>query len=161
MPCSKVFEMVPTDQGMCCAFNLNKAEKMFKDGKFREMVQKLQLRDMNLSFDKVSSSLDKNIDLTTEAGISKGLQVILDAHSNLVAGGSVPGDFYGFYAIIESKDQYPMMSRKSIFFSFCKSLRLPHSVFSSCRIWHVLQKLAEYLVQMNQIPMVCYFYPSL
>ena len=106
--------MVPTDQGMCCAFNLNKAEEMFKDGKFRKMVQKMQQRDMNLSFDRVSSSLNENIDLTPEAGISKGLQVILDAHSNLIAGGSVPGDFDGFYAIIESKDQYPMTSRKSI-----------------------------------------------
>ena len=114
MPCSKVFEMVPTDQGMCCAFNLNKAEEMFKDGNFREMVQKMQQRDMNLSFDRVPSSLNENIDLTPEAGLSKGLQVILDAHSNLLAGGSVPGDFDGFYAIIESKDQYPMTSRKSI-----------------------------------------------
>ena len=114
MPCSKVFEMVPTDQGMCCAFNLDKAEKMFKNGNFREMVQKMQQRDMNLSFDRVPSSLNENIDLTPEAGLSKGLQVILDAHSNLLAGGSVPEDFDGFYAIIESKDQYPMTSRKSI-----------------------------------------------
>ena len=44
----------------------------------------------------------------------KGLQVILDAHSNLLAGGTVPEDFDGFYAIIDSKDQYPMTTRKSV-----------------------------------------------
>ena len=50
----------------------------------------------------------------SEAGRSKGLQVILDAHSNLLAGGTVAEDFDGFYAIIDSKDQYPMTTRKSV-----------------------------------------------
>ena len=114
MPCSKVFDTFPTDQGMCCTFNMDKAEKMFKDGKYRDMVQKMQKRDKHLSFDRKSRSMEEKLDFTSETGISKGLQVILDAHSNLLAGGTVAGDFDGFYGIIDSKDQYPMTSRKSI-----------------------------------------------
>ena len=117
MPCSKIFDMFPTDQGMCCTFNLDKAEKMFKDGKYKDMVQKMQNRDKSLSYDRNVHSYEtweESNEPVAEAGISKGLQVILDAHSNLLAGGTVPGDFYGFYAIIDAKDQYPMTSRKSI-----------------------------------------------
>ena len=117
MPCSQIFDMFPTDQGMCCTFNLDKAEKMFKDGKYKDMAQKMQNRDKSLSFDRNVYSYEtweENGEPTAEAGLSKGLQVILDAHSNLLAGGTVTDDFYGFYAIIDAKDQYPMTSRKSI-----------------------------------------------
>ena len=117
MPCSQIFDMFPTDQGMCCTFNLDKAEKMFKDGNYKDLVQKMQKRDKSLSYDRKVHSYatrEENDSPTAEAGLSKGLQVILDAHSNLLAGGTVPGDFYGFYAIIDAKDQYPMTSRKSI-----------------------------------------------
>ena len=29
---SAIFDMFPTDRGMCCTFNLQAAEKIFKDG---------------------------------------------------------------------------------------------------------------------------------
>ena len=28
--CSSIFSMYPTDRGMCCSFNMQKAEEMFK-----------------------------------------------------------------------------------------------------------------------------------
>ena len=122
VPCSKVFDTFPTDQGMCCTFNINKAEEMFTKGKYNDMVNFMQVRDRNMSFDRNSSmpipwrehSVQDNIEPISEAGRSKGLQVILDAHSNLLAGGTVPEDFDGFYAIIDSSDQYPMTTRKSV-----------------------------------------------
>jgi hypothetical protein len=40
--------------------------------------------------------------------------VILDAHSNLLAAGTVSEDFDGFYGIIDARDQYPMTTRKSV-----------------------------------------------
>ena len=40
--------------------------------------------------------------------------MILDAHSNLLAAGTVPEDFDGFYAIIDARDQYPMTTRRSV-----------------------------------------------
>ena len=122
VPCSKVFDTFPTDQGMCCTFNINKAEEMFTKGKYNDMVNFMQIRDRNMSYDRNSSmpilwrehSVLENIEPISEAGRSKGLQVILDAHSNLLAGGTVPEDFDGFYAIIDSSDQYPMTTRKSV-----------------------------------------------
>ena len=140
MPCSKVFDMLPTDQGMCCTFNQEKAEKMFKEGKYRDMVEKLQKRDKSLSYDRnmnVPKSWEENTRLIPEAGISKGLKVILDAHSNLLAGGTVPGDFDGFYAIINAKDQYPMTSMKSILLS------PGHNNFVSMSAMHITSKVDD------------------
>ena len=35
IPCSAIFKTTPTDRGMCCTFNLQAAEKMFKDEEYR------------------------------------------------------------------------------------------------------------------------------
>ena len=35
IPCSAIFKTAPTDRGMCCTFNLQAAEKMFKDQQYR------------------------------------------------------------------------------------------------------------------------------
>ena len=35
IPCSAIFQTSPTDRGMCCTFNLEAAEKMFKDEQYR------------------------------------------------------------------------------------------------------------------------------
>jgi hypothetical protein len=49
-----------------------------------------------------------------EAGSSKGLTLMLDAHSDLIAGASVSDDFQGFTAVIDSSLQYPLTTRKSV-----------------------------------------------
>ena len=113
VPCSKVFDTFLTDQGMCCTFNINKANKMFKKGKYTDMIDFMQKRDQNMSYDR-SLKMPNSWKPISEGGRSKGLQVILDAHSNFLAAGTVPEDFDGFFAIIDSKDQYPMTSRKSV-----------------------------------------------
>ena len=77
---------------------------MFKKGKYQDMIQFLQQRDRNLSFDAVfnmPNSWEINQEPVPEAGRSKGLQIILDSHSNLMSGGTVQEDFDGFYAIIQ------------------------------------------------------------
>ena len=117
VPCSKIFDTFPTDRGMCCTFNMESAEKMFKKGKYQERVLFMQNRDKNLSFDRTTDMPErwfKNNEPVSEAGRSKGLQVILDSHSNLLSGGTVGEDFDGFYAIIDGKNQYPMTTRKTV-----------------------------------------------
>merc|ERR1711971_785697 len=52
VPCSKVFDTFPTDQGMCCTFNTEKAETMFKNGKYSNMISLMQARDRDLSFER-------------------------------------------------------------------------------------------------------------
>ena len=51
LPCSAIFTMFPTDRGMCCTFNMDKAEALFKKNAFRDNLVKLQTRDKNLSFE--------------------------------------------------------------------------------------------------------------
>ena len=77
VPCSKVFDTFPTDQGMCCTFNIEKADQMFKNGKYTKMVNIMQKRDQNLSYDRahdVPHQWKENLKPISEAGISKGLQ---------------------------------------------------------------------------------------
>ena len=117
VPCSKVFDTFPTDQGMCCTFNTEKAETMFKNGKYSNMISLMQARDRDLSFERnmeMPGFWEGSNEPISEAGRSKGLSVILDAHSNLLAGGTVSQDFDGFFAIIDSKNQYPTTTRKSV-----------------------------------------------
>ena len=43
--CSAIFKMQPTDQGMCCSFNKEKADEMFRDGRYRENLKKMTAQD--------------------------------------------------------------------------------------------------------------------
>ena len=52
VPCSKIFKTFPTDQGMCCTFNMDAAEKMFLKGKYQGRVNFMQNRDNEFSFDR-------------------------------------------------------------------------------------------------------------
>ena len=36
LSCSSIFTMFPTDRGMCCSFNKQRAEDMFNEGKYRD-----------------------------------------------------------------------------------------------------------------------------
>ena len=39
--------MQPTDQGMCCSFNKQKAEEMYVKGRYQEHVIKMTEQDAN------------------------------------------------------------------------------------------------------------------
>ena len=42
------------------------------------------------------------------------MELILDAHNDIVSSGTVMEDFDGFFAIIDSIEQFPMVNRKSV-----------------------------------------------
>ena len=152
VPCSKIFTTFPTDQGMCCTFNMESAERMFQEGKYQDMVMSMQTRDRNLSFDRNSQlppDWYNDQEPISEAGRSKGLQVLLDAHSNMVSGGTVPEDFDGFYAIIDDKNQFPMTTRKSVL------IRPGHNNFVS--IGATTIDAAESLIDIEQDKRNCLF----
>ena len=48
--CASIFVTRSTDRGMCCTFNLGKAEKIFKDTRYRSIFSKLQQQDRQLHF---------------------------------------------------------------------------------------------------------------
>ena len=40
--CPAIFEMQPTDRGMCCSFNMEKAENIFQKSKYSELISQAQ-----------------------------------------------------------------------------------------------------------------------
>ena len=49
--CPAIFKTLPTDRGMCCSFNMEKAEELFEKSKYAEMVQTMQDQDMGNRYD--------------------------------------------------------------------------------------------------------------
>ena len=63
--CSSIFRTRPTDRGMCCSFNMKKADDIFKESQYGEMINKMQKQDRDLGFDvdeEASSSTDFILD---------------------------------------------------------------------------------------------------
>ena len=111
--CSELFKAFPTDVGMCCSFNMKKAEEMFKASQYQKMVNLMQTMDKSKSLKK-SNNGDWNNNPIPQEGRDKGLELILDAHKDIVSSGTVMEDFDGFFAIIDSNEQFPMVKRKSV-----------------------------------------------
>ena len=117
IPCSKVFTASPTDRGMCCTFNVQAAEEMFKSGEYQTIIKKMQGRDEAKAFDLFETWPDLKHDLKKfipEAGVSKGLHLMLDSHSDLLSGSSISDDFQGFIAVVNDNKQFPITSQKSV-----------------------------------------------
>ena len=65
------------------------------------------------AFDSNATTFEENFPLP-QAGKSKGLTVILDAHTDQVADSSVYDDVEGFYAIVDSKNQVRISSNPKL-----------------------------------------------
>ena len=52
--CSAIFDTRPTDRGMCCTFNMEKVEEIFRESKYRESVFSMQQKDKKNSFDSTT-----------------------------------------------------------------------------------------------------------
>ena len=52
--CSSIFSMYPTDRGMCCTFNKQKANEMFKKSRYEEQIERLTEQDKSMSFEDSS-----------------------------------------------------------------------------------------------------------
>ena len=116
-PCSELFRAFPTDQGMCCSFNMKNADEMFQKSKYNQILDMMQSRDKNGSLVKdkfKGKAVTWKANPMAQAGRKKGLQVVLDAHSDKLTGGTVPEDFDGFSAVIDSNSQFPTVNRKTV-----------------------------------------------
>ena len=49
--CSSIFSMYPTDRGMCCTFNKQKADEMFKESNYQRQLVRLGGQDKHMSFE--------------------------------------------------------------------------------------------------------------
>ena len=45
MPCPSIFTAMPTDRGMCCIFNMKKAEDIFQKSEYASLIQTMQNMD--------------------------------------------------------------------------------------------------------------------
>jgi hypothetical protein len=111
--CSAIFTTFPTDQGMCCSFNMKAADEIYVESLYRNMLRAMQTSDKMEAF--LSSTIPTNYlengEPKTIPGRNKGLVLMLDAHSNWLAPGSMDGDLKGFTAFIESSGSFPLMSQ--------------------------------------------------
>ena len=110
LSCASIFVTRPTDRGMCCSFNAEKAEKMYRKGKYGDMVSSMQKQDIRGSFDDTSlpSWYVDQKEPTTQPGQNKGLMLVLDAHTDKVSSGSVSDNFKGFVTVVDDPDNYPL-----------------------------------------------------
>ena len=135
LPCSLIFKTSPTDQGMCCTFNMEAAENMFKMGPYQEMIMKMQAKDKQYRFNsdkELPQSWIGNQEPKSQAGKSKGLTLILDAHSDTVASSSITEDVDGFFAIVGSPNEFPLTTIQSIL------IRPGHNNLVAMQARHVL-----------------------
>ena len=49
--CASIFFTRPTDRGMCCAFNMEKADAIFQRSQYATMVSQMQQQDAKYSFE--------------------------------------------------------------------------------------------------------------
>ena len=109
--CSAIFTTFPTDTGMCCAFNMKAAEDIFEGVTYSKLLKNFQTEDKTNSFSNATIPdwyVNKH-EPNTQAGLNKGLKIMLDAHSDIWSSASVDSDFQGFTGLIDRIGSYPLM----------------------------------------------------
>ena len=117
--CSSIFSTRPTDRGMCCSFNFEKAERTYHTSQYANMIadmQKLENKHLFEGNESMKERYDRYIaekEPRTQAGQNKGLRLVLDAHTDRVTAGTVFDNYRGFVTMVDSKDKYPLTARQS------------------------------------------------
>jgi hypothetical protein len=90
------------------------ANDIFSDSQFSSLVQQLQEEDYNTSFE--NSTLPKWFtnkgEPKAQTGSNMGLEVVLDAHSDVVEALSITRDFEGFTGLITDSGSFPLTFQK-------------------------------------------------
>jgi hypothetical protein len=114
VPCSGIFTTFPTDRGMCCSFNMKAADEIFVNSLYTTLVKQNQAEDYNTSFENSTLPLNytSRNEPRTQAGRSMGLEVVIDAHSDVVESFSITHDFEGFTGLISEPGRFPLTNVK-------------------------------------------------
>ena len=51
LSCSAIFSMYPTNRGMCCTFNKQRADEMFRANRYQEQISRMTKQDKDHSFE--------------------------------------------------------------------------------------------------------------
>ena len=99
--CRDLFQTVPTDSGMCCAFNMDTSA--LKHSLYKELIQ--DMREKN-------NETENRGEFEIIPGKRNGLRVMLDNHQNKVTFGSVFDDALGMQVFVGEPEEFPMMSER-------------------------------------------------
>ena len=114
--CNAIFQKRPTDRGMCCSFNMKKAENILKESKYAYAISSRQKDEMENGFEisEVPDWYIEDNEPKPEAGRNKGLTLVVDRHSNMLSASTVMDNFQGFVTVIDGNDKYPLTSSSSL-----------------------------------------------
>ena len=110
--CNAIFNQRPTDQGICCSFNMEKADEVLKKSKYTDAIGARQSEDAKFAFEDSDPPqwYTNNQEPTPQAGRNKGLMLIVDGHSNKISAGTVKEDVEGFITLVDDNDKFPLLS---------------------------------------------------
>ena len=83
MPCDQLFRAVPTDSGICCAFNM---ADTLRNSSYARLLAKMQEKEEG------DETATKKETKKARVGRSKGLRVLLDQQYNTKSFGTVLSD---------------------------------------------------------------------
>ena len=114
--CNAIFQKRPTDRGMCCSFNIRKAEDILKKSQYTNAISARQEYDSKAAFEtrRKPSWFVKNNEPFIKAGIENGLSLVFDGHSDRVSSGSIVDTFRGVPILIDGKDKFPLVKMSGI-----------------------------------------------
>ena len=101
LDCRDLFQTVPTDSGMCCAFNMNTAA--LRDSLYKDLIENMK---------QENNETENNRELKVIPGKKNGLTVMLDNHHNKVTFGSVFDDALGMQVFVGEQEEFPMMKEQ-------------------------------------------------
>ena len=114
--CNAIFIQRPTDQGMCCSFNMEKADKILTKSRYTNAISARQFEDAEAAFDDNDPPqwYNNNKEPKPQAGRNKGLTLIIDGHSNKVSSGTVKQNYKGFITLVDDNDKFPLLSSSKL-----------------------------------------------
>ena len=110
--CAAIFSPYPTDQGMCCSFNMKAADDIYHSGPYLKIITDLQYAAAAAAFANISKPdwYLRSSEPSSIPGRKKGLFLILDAHTDMFSSSSQDNDFDGFFGLINPSGTFPLMS---------------------------------------------------
>lgn len=113
VPCSAIFQKIPTSEGICCIFNLNAAD-LYIESSFRQWIVSSQKEDFLDGFENEPASSGWPKNRIPQAGKQNGLMVMIDAHSDALSSGSVKDDYTGFLALVGGSKNNPLYPESKV-----------------------------------------------
>ena len=114
--CNAIFEKRATDQGLCCSFNAEKAETLFKASRYASIITEMQKKEhlMGMETRKKPQWYTSNSEPMPNVGRDFGLTVVVDGHSDKLSPSTVSDNFRGFVTHVDERSKFPSPSLSGV-----------------------------------------------